>query len=432
MTFTLNDNFEFRGADYSTSQATAELPRHRWYIIKEGFSPKLVEAAIDSAKLTAHDLIVDPFCGSGTVPLTAAKRGMRTIGIEVNPFLSFVSTTKLRNCDDVQLKCASARIVDAIHNRKTRKSLLEEFSTFSKSSGLKKWLFNASVLRSFDAGWRAVSVLKPQTRRFLRLALIKAAMENCNAKTDGKCLRYKRDWRDLRYDSAQFVDSFVRHMDTVAADIASDVVPQVTTSIVNQDSRTYLSSPLLKGFRLCVTSPPYLNSFDYCDVYRPELFLAGYVADNQELRKIRMKTLRSHVQVRWKKPQKNSFGQLYKSTIEQVRAVKDRLWDERLPMMIQAYFEDMHGVLASLKEAAGTNAYAWFVVSTSAYGGIEIPVDLILAEIGERIGWFLQEIGVVRHVRHAGHHWNRISPDARKSAWLRESVVVFRSNARPS
>ena len=27
-----------------------------------------------------------------------------------------------------------------------------------------------------------------------------------------------------------------------------------------------------KQFKLCVTSPPYLNSFDYTDVYRPELF----------------------------------------------------------------------------------------------------------------------------------------------------------------
>lgn len=429
MTFTLNNNFEFRGADYSTSQATAELPRHRWYVIKEGFSPKLVEAAIDSAGLDARDLIVDPFCGSGTVPLTAAKRGLRTIGIEVNPFLSFVSATKLCNCDETKLKNASTYVVDGIRRSK-RKSPLEGFSTFSSSSGLEKWLFNAAILRSFEAGWRTANTSDLPTRRFLRLALIKSAMENCNAKTDGKCLRYKNDWKELRYGSGQFVESFRKHMSTIASDIKSDVVSKIATRIANQDSRRYLSNPLLKGFRLCVTSPPYLNSFDYCDVYRPELFLAKYVADNADLRKIRLKTLRSHVQVAWEKPRKSGFGQLYKTTIEQIRAVKDRLWDKRLPLMIQAYFEDMHSILVNLKQAAGANAYAWFVVSTSAYGGIEIPVDLILAEIGERAGWFLQEIGVVRHVRHAGHHWNKISEDARKSAWLRESVVVFRVNAK--
>jgi photosystem II stability/assembly factor-like uncharacterized protein len=50
--------------------------------------------------------------------------------------------------------------------------------------------------------------------------------------------------------------------------------------------------------------------------------------------------------------------------------------------------------------------------------------------MGERVGWFLQEIGVIRHVRHAGHHWNKISEDARKSAWLRESVVVFKAGGK--
>ena len=45
-------------------------------------------------------------------------------------------------------------------------------------------------------------------------------------------------------------------------------------------------------------SPPYLNSFDYSDVYRPELFAAGFVSANSKLRKIRKKTLCSHVQVK--------------------------------------------------------------------------------------------------------------------------------------
>ena len=43
MTIALNDDFRFKGANYSTSQTTSTLARHRWYVIKEGFSPKLVE-----------------------------------------------------------------------------------------------------------------------------------------------------------------------------------------------------------------------------------------------------------------------------------------------------------------------------------------------------------------------------------------------------
>ena len=72
--------------------------------------------------------------------------------------------------------------------------------------------------------------------------------------------------------------------------------------------------------------------------------------------------------------------------------------------MVQAYFEDMERVLAALFRLGESDAQVWMVVSTSAYGGVNIPVDMILAEIGERQGWFLHDIGVIRHLRHSGHH----------------------------
>ena len=51
---------------------------------------------------------------------------------------------------------------------------------------------NSSI---FAAGSAAVGNASARTRRFLRLALVKAAMDNCNAKADGKCLRYRKTGR---------------------------------------------------------------------------------------------------------------------------------------------------------------------------------------------------------------------------------------------
>ena len=93
--------------------------------------------------------------------------------------------------------------------------------------------------------------------------------------------------------------------------------------------------------------------------------------------------------------------------------------------MVQAYFEDMKCILQQLYRRAKSDAQVWLVVSTSAYGGVEIPVDLILANIGTQSGWFLREIGVIRQIRHSGHHWSRLPEEERPTAKLRESVVVF-------
>jgi hypothetical protein len=130
----------------------------------------------------------------------------------------------------------------------------------------------------------------------------------------------------------------------------------------------------------------YLNSFDYSDVYRPELFLKGMVKNSKDLRRIRLKTVRSHVQVNWDAPTESDFGDLYSDVISDLQKVEDKLWNRKIPAMVQAYFEDMKCVLQQLSCCATPDAQVWLVVSTSAYGDVEIPVDLILANIGTQNG----------------------------------------------
>jgi len=74
--------------------------------------------------------------------------------------------------------------------------------------------------------------------------------------------------------------------------------------------------------------------------------------------------------------------------------------------MIQAYFEDMEKLLAALTVRAKSGALLKIAVATSAYGGIVIPVDFILAEIAEQSGWELQDVQVVRRLRSSAqlHH----------------------------
>jgi hypothetical protein len=169
----LNQDFGCQGPDYSTTQSSSELPRHRWYLIKEGFSPKLVNAALDSLDLKTKDLVLDPFAGCGTVPLAAAERGIHAIGIEVNPFLSFISNTKIRNCKVDYLRSGTEVVLRALERSKKPRSHLEGYSTFSPAPGMDKWLFNTEILRTFTAAWGVVDKSPTQAKRFLRLALVR-------------------------------------------------------------------------------------------------------------------------------------------------------------------------------------------------------------------------------------------------------------------
>jgi len=171
-----------------------------------------------------------------------------------------------------------------------------------------------------------------------------------------------------------------------------------------------------------------LNSFDYSDIYRPELFLGKFVNSNAELALIRKSTIRSHVQTGWELPDRSSFGPIFANVIMEIKARSMDLWDRRIPTMIQAYFEDMERILLRLRQLALTEAEVWIVVATSAYAGVEVPVDFIIAEIAERSGWFLSEVGVVRHLRSSGQHINTLGDGIKRTLHLRESVVILRTS----
>lgn len=408
----------------------ANSPRHRWYFFKEAFSPEVVQRAASDAGCCGEDLIVDPFCGGGTVPVQAAIDGYRSAALEVNPFLAFVARAKLGQCDPELFETLADEAARSA--TRERKSPLEGYSTFTKTVGAEKWLFNIPVLRAFEGANQAIRQRRGPAKQMVKLCLIGAAMDAANAAKDGKCLRYRADWKKQNFDDETFITALGRRARHVAQDLRVCPLEGQTAAVDTGDSRKRVPGAFdERHFKLCVTSPPYLNSFDYTDVYRPELFLGGWVKTASDLRAIRRRTLRSHVQVEWPDPTEDDFGARYAEIITNIRLVRHELWNMRIPLMIQAYFEDMRRVLTSLRGRARADASMWIVVSTSAYGGNEVPVDLIIADIACSCGWYLREVSVLRYLRRVPvQQWLQLSTRDRKWPQLRESIVVLDAQPR--
>ena len=415
----------------SVAMAKESLPRHRWYSVKESFSAGLVRLAVQHEECEENDLIFDPFCGGGTTPVAVAAEGFPAVGVEVNPFLAFVAKAKLSRVRGRTFAKYSGQVEAGIE--RGHASPFDGYSTFTRSDRGGRGLFNREVLRAFEGGWLACSSIGPNdVSRPMKLALIAAAMDVCNAVRDGKALRYRQNLLDENFDGTDFAERFSIRVQQIGEDLEASIVTG-EASIWNGDCRRRISRLAEREFRLCVTSPPYLNSFDYSDVYRPELFLGGFVESTAELHAIRIRTVRSHVQANWPRPKSADFGQRFETSFRDISERVDTLWDKRIPLMIQAYFQDMNLVLGKLRKAARRHASVWLVVSTSAYGGIEIPVDLIIADIGCQVGWHLRDVHVVRHLRSSGQHWNVHKTGHAAEAMrppLRESLIILDATTR--
>jgi len=98
-------NWRLSFSEYKESETTKHV--HRLHPYKGKFIPQLVEYFLDkhtdnfknTSFFNAGDIILDPFCGSGTTLVQASELNLHSIGIDVSAFNAFISNVKIGKYD---------------------------------------------------------------------------------------------------------------------------------------------------------------------------------------------------------------------------------------------------------------------------------------------------------------------------------------------
>ncbi|MCD6104956.1 MAG: hypothetical protein J7J43_04145 [Thermosipho sp. (in: Bacteria)] len=140
----LNWNLSF--SEYKESETTKHV--HRLHSYKGKFIPQLVEYFLDQhtddfknkSFFNAGDIILDPFCGSGTTLVQASELNLHSIGIDVSAFNAFISNVKVGKYDINDVKNTADIITQSLksfqkerNNVNFENRLLNELKIFNSN-----------------------------------------------------------------------------------------------------------------------------------------------------------------------------------------------------------------------------------------------------------------------------------------------------------
>ena len=151
-----------------------------------------------------------------------------------------------------------------------------------------------------------------------------------------------------------------------------------------------------------------------------EVWLGGFVKEYSDFLKYRQIALRSHVNAKFSQEINNSNEEV--NTISQLIGTYN-IWNKNIPMMIRGYFDDMQEVLQRLYDSSHRGAMCAIVVANSGYKGVIVPTDLLLAKIGESVGFKVETILLAREIRASSQQVQELKA---KSKLMRESVIILR------
>ncbi|MBI4288504.1 MAG: hypothetical protein HY671_08770 [Chloroflexi bacterium] len=391
-----------------------KVPLLRLYRYKEAFSLEFVNRVLDRFNVGSDDFVFDPFAGMGTTVFAAMLRGVASAGVEKLPVATFVART-LPTFFEVEpgtlvstLKRLAARVDSA------------PLAPIADDVPLVRLAFDPQAAIRLRQWKGAIDTLDAPLHDVFLLLFLSILEPTSLASNDGQFMRLKPDKKPLHPDIAirQKVEQAENDLLT-----APRIWPKVRLyeqhrpHIVSADSRDLTSVTLDTQPTVLITSPPYVNRYDYTRSYCLELCF-HFVKDFQELRNIRRSILRSHIESKTMLDDSPP----HPAVAEVVRNLAGyKLNNPRIPYMITAYFVDMAKVIREWHRVLAPGARVAMVVDNVRFEGEMLPVDLILSEMADAYGFSVEEVLVARYKGNSSQQMGKYG-----RVPVRESVVFWR------
>lgn len=343
-----------------TFSPNKNIPIHRWFYYREGYSKAFVDWCVEHYKLNGP--VLDPFCGVGTTLLACKEGNIPSLGCDVSPLARFVSETKTRNYHLEELQTEFSKLKQSKFD-------------FPREGRVDSWTakrFNPQTFREllFVKHYVQEEMKNNPLQDLALLALIDSTLRASNVERMGASLRRSssKGYKPIR-------KFWLQKLEYLLKDLKKSELRGPEPLIYDDDARQ-LKRIEDESIASIITSPPYLNKIEYASAYKLELALFFEEPKTQ---------LRSFVGDEMRSTHSNS--------------------ESDLPV-VDAYLKDMDKCFKQMFRVLTTGGKAVINVAGACFPDRVVKSDEVLMEIAVQNGFEVSDDLVARTIdcfkRHSG------------------------------
>ena len=382
-----------------------DAPIHDWYRFVLSYPPHLVRRYVDRFDINGDQIVLDPFCGTGTTLVEAMKLGVPSIGFEAIPMVAFAARTKTDwTCDPSWLEVHAQHVAETALGNLAADGIVDEpintepvagelrgipeglgeliFKNAISPLPLHKWLVLREAMMELDSA---------EVTGHQRLALATTLVQSASNLRFGPEVGVGK----IKSDAA-VIGPWLRRVGKMASDLRTVTQPNAPATVIHDDARSACEDLLPKSIDAVITSPPYPNEKDYTRTVRLESVLLGFTTTKSQLRNVKQEMLRSNTRGVFA----SDDDARYVQDIDEVQQLADCIdqrrvelqktsgFERRYANVVREYFGGMRRHLRSLRGALKPGAKLAYVVGDQAsYFRVLIKTGALLELIAATEGF---------------------------------------------
>lgn len=360
------------GATYSINQSNPNTYTHGMFKYPCKFIPEIPRWAI-TKYATKKSIIMDPFCGSGTTLLEANLAGLDAFGTEIDDVAKMITRVKTHVFSKSELEEINnlyPKFIDALNDNKNPNFI-------PNINNIEHWFPESSI--------RDLGILKDTINDIENVA-IKEYFLICLASIIKK-VSFADDASPKPYVSTKIEknppsvcsawESICQRYNQMIIDL-SNVTDFGKAILVDGDA---LNFSLPQNVDLAITSPPYINAFDYGRTMR----LENLWLDTLDEIKLREKK-KDYVGT------EKISGGISDSILLESKLLNEyyseiKKLDEKRALIVVKFFEDMKKNMLSVQQSLTKNGKYVLVIGNSTIRGINVESWKVLRELALANGY---------------------------------------------